>query len=103
MPYVSSGLRRALDGTTNVWILDTTDLLATAFGANYITDAAVATTGSSAGTPGKGMQLGDIVIARVVAALPPSGMPPAAAPSAVRIGFVSALTTAGAGSLTAIS
>ena len=100
MAYSTAGLHQVVSGATNVWVLDSADALATVFAANYISDATSSSTNS---TPGRGMQVGDIVIARTVGAVPVNGQPPATA-TAARTGFVSALNaTTGAGSLTATS
>lgn len=75
MAYATNGLRRAFDGTITFWVLDTVDSVATAVGAGYVTDGASA---SNTGAPGKGMNLGDPVLIRVVGAIPAGGDPPAA-------------------------
>lgn len=101
MAYDSRGLHMILPGMTNVWVLDTVDTLVSAVGAGYIADATSSTT---SGTAGRGMQLGDLVHIRVVAAVPLNGTPPAAAPTAYRTAVVTGLNAAtGAGSLTASS
>lgn len=100
MAYDTRGLRSIVAGAVNVWVLDSPDALATVFAASYISDATSSTTNS---TPGRGMQIGDVVVARTVGALTFNGIPPATA-TATRVGFVSGLNaTTGAGSLTAIS
>jgi hypothetical protein len=100
MAYSTTGLHQIVNGATNIWVYDSADALATVFAASYIADATSSTTNS---TPGRGMQVGDIVFARTVGAVPVNGQPPATA-TAARTGFVSALnTTTGAGSLTAMT
>ncbi len=72
MAYVSSGLRLRTSGTVNEWILNTTDSVATAMGAGYVSDA-----GPTDVLPGRGMQVGDMVFVRVMTALPSDGEAPA--------------------------
>jgi len=98
MAYSSTGLRQIRAGIVNEWLLDTVDTVVTATGAGYITDA---TSSSTNGTPGRGMQVGDLVIIRVVGALPTGSSPPATNTDQAWA-FVSGLNTStGAGSLTA--
>jgi len=67
MAYSTTGLRMVRAGTINEWVLYTTDPIATALGAGYISDAAA--TGQSAG---KGMAPGDKVTVLQVDAIPAS-------------------------------
>lgn len=98
MAYATAGLRQTLSGAVNYWVLDTVDTVVTATGASYISDATSSSTNS---TPGRGMQIGDVVLIRVVGALTANGIPPATCTDQAWT-FVSALnTTTGAGSLTA--
>jgi hypothetical protein len=76
MAYDSAGLRVVTGVQTRIWMLDTVDAVATAVGTDYITDAAASTTNPQQGN--QGMQIGDVVIVRVVGALPARGDAPAA-------------------------
>jgi hypothetical protein len=60
------------EGVVNMFVLDTVDSVATATGAGYVSDA-----GPTAVLPGRGMRIGDVVIVRVVGAIPTGGEPPA--------------------------
>lgn len=98
MAYDSKGFRMVRSGIFNEFVLDTVDTVVTATGANFITDGTSSTTN---GTPGKGAQIGDVVLIRVVGAVPVNGQPPATNTDQAWA-FVSAVnTTTGAISLTA--
>lgn len=98
MAYATSGLRRVVDGSMSIWVLDTVDSVATATGAGYIADGA---SSSTSGTPGKGMNVGDPVLVRVVGAIPTKGNPPATCTDQAWAFVSTANTTTGAVSLTA--
>ena len=74
MAYSTSGLRRVVDGSLSLWVYDTADSVATACGSGYFTDGVSSTTNS---TPGRGMNVGDPVLIRVVGAVTSGGKPPA--------------------------
>lgn len=98
MAYATAGLRQIVCSSVNIWVLDTVDSVATASGAGYISDA---TSSSTNGTPGRGMQIGDAVLIRVVGALTSNGIPPATCTDQAWA-FVSGLTSStGVGNLTA--
>ncbi|PST27207.1 hypothetical protein C7U60_02675 [Mesorhizobium plurifarium] len=75
MAYVASGLKLLVGGLSNssmnMWLLDTTDAIATVNTSDYISDGVT-----------RGMAQGDIVFVRTRASLP------AGAVSAVNIAFV---------------
>lgn len=98
MAYSTTGLRRVDLGCVSLWLLDTVDSVATATGAGYITDGTSSTTSS---TPGKGMNVGDPVLVRVVGAIPTNGNPPATNTDQAWAFVSTANTTTGACSLTA--
>lgn len=97
MAYSTSGLRPIRSGPVNKWVLDTVDSVATATGANYVSDGTSSTTNA---TPGKGMQVGDEVMIRVVGAIPANGNPPASVTDTAYAYVSAANTTTGACSLT---
>lgn len=74
MAYATAGLRQAMSGAVNMFVLDTVDSVATATGSGYVSDG---TSSSTNNTAGRGMSIGDIVLVRVVGALPTNGTPPA--------------------------
>jgi len=100
MSYNSAGLYvLANSGRRRVWVLETVEAVGDADAAGYITDAGPA--GSGKGAPGKGMQLGDLVLVIVVNTV---GILPASQTiSDVGWYYVSAVDgTTGAGTITAI-
>jgi hypothetical protein len=76
MAYDSAGLRAVVGAQSRIWMLDTVDAVATAVGTDYITGGAAST--SNPQMANQGMQIGDVVIVRVVGALPGRGEAPAA-------------------------
>lgn len=98
MAYSTAGLRQIVCGAVNVWCYDTTDSVATATGAGYFTDGTSSTTSQ---TPGRGMQVGDAVLIRVVGAVTANGIPPATCTDQAWAFVSTANTTTGAVSLTA--
>lgn len=74
MAYATAGLKQVMNGAVNVFVLDTVDSVATATGSGYVSDGASSTTNQ---TPGRGMEIGDVVLIRVVGALTANGAPPA--------------------------
>jgi hypothetical protein len=97
MPYASAGLRSAVNGAVNIWVLDTVDSVATATGAGYVSDG---TSSSNNSTPGRGMQVGDAVLIRVVGALTANGFPPATCTDQAWAYVSTATLTTGACTLT---
>lgn len=97
MAYSTTGLRRVIDGSMSMWVLDTVDSVATATGAGYITDGTSSTTNATAG---RGMNMGDPVLIRVVGAIPTNGNPPASNTDQAWAFVTTANTTTGAVSLT---
>jgi hypothetical protein len=98
MAYATAGLKQTRSGVYNEWLLDTVDSVATATGAGYISDGTSSSTNS---TPGRGMQIGDQVLIRVVGALTANGSPPATVTDCAWAFVSTANTTTGAVSLTA--
>jgi hypothetical protein len=72
MAYATAGLRQIMPGAVNIWALDTVDSVATATGSGYVSDG-----GPTSTLPGRGLQIGDAVLIRVVGALTANGIPPA--------------------------
>jgi hypothetical protein len=97
MAYATAGLRHMHSGVINEFALDTVDSVATATGAGYVTDGTSSTTNA---TPGRGMQMGDVVLIRVVGALAANGSPPASCTDQAWAFVSTANTTTGACSLT---
>jgi hypothetical protein len=95
MAYSTAGLRPYGDGAIRSWVLDTVDTVATATTGSYVTDA---TSSSTAGTPGRGLSIGDPVLIRVVGAIPVNGQPPATCTDQAWafVGTLSTVTGAGA-------
>lgn len=94
MAYATSGLRRAVAGVVNIWVLDLVDTISNAAGSGFISDA-----GPTDTLPGKGMQIGDAVLVRVVGAIPDIGAAPATCTDQAWM-YVSAINaTTGAGTL----
>lgn len=90
MAYDPKGLRMLRSGVVNEWLLDTTDSISTATGSGYITNAA-----AHGVNAGRGVVLGDIVVIRVVGAIPGSGEAPAAV-TGMANGYISAISSGAA-------
>jgi hypothetical protein len=96
MAYNTAGLYlMAGAGRRQIWCLETVDAVGDADAAGYITDASTSATGA----PGKGLRLGDLVYVVVVNTVGIDANSQTVSDTGIY--YVSAISAAGAGTITA--